>query len=81
MPHHPTEEETDSHIFDQVAKESKDSTASDHAIHTEQAVTNAHNSKGPQIPESTFLSPIPRLLLINSTTRHARGERQGRIES
>ena len=35
MPVHPTEENTESGIFDQVAKESKDSTASDHPIHQE----------------------------------------------
>ncbi|KAF7845933.1 hypothetical protein BT93_L0003 [Corymbia citriodora subsp. variegata] len=33
MPHHPKEEETSSHITDQVAKESSDSTASSHEMH------------------------------------------------
>lgn len=54
MPHHPSEEEASSHVFDQVAKESKDSTASDHPIHadTAKASVQDHQSKGPQIPES-----------------------------
>ena len=56
MPHHPSDEDTSSHIFDQVAKESKDSNASDHAIHQAEAIKRAaaedHKSKGPVIPES-----------------------------
>ena len=62
MPVHPSEEEASSHIFDEVAKESKDSTASDHAIHdtkeAKEAVGNdPHKSKGPQIPESKLSPP------------------------
>ena len=56
MPVHPSEEETSSHIFDQVAKESRDSNASDHPMHAEEAkaAVDAHKSKGPQIPDSEF---------------------------
>ncbi len=57
MPVHPSEEETSSHVFDSVAKDSKDSTASDHPIHDTRhvekedpkAAVNPHKSKGPQI--------------------------------
>ena len=57
MPHHPSEEDTESHIFDQVAKESDNSTASDHPMHKEdpskvKATADDHKSKGPQISES-----------------------------
>ena len=57
MPHHPSEEETSSNVFDQVAKESKDSNASDHPMHAEEAsqtkaTASDHASKGPQIVES-----------------------------
>jgi hypothetical protein len=56
MPVHPTEEQAESHIFDKVAKESSDSTASDHAIHKDDAKTavDPHKSKGPQIPDSEY---------------------------
>lgn len=63
MPHHPSEENAPSHIFDKVAKESSDSTASDHAIHKEnegpvkQATAEHHKSKGPQISESMHIHP------------------------
>ena len=61
MPAHPSEEEASSHVFDQVAKDSKDSTASDHAIHDTQEAKDAvgndpHKSKGPQIPQSKSTS-------------------------
>ena len=57
MPHHPSEEETESNIFDKVAKQSGDSTASDHPLHEEneepvKATAEDHKSKGPQISES-----------------------------
>lgn len=58
MPAHPAEEVTQSHIFDKVAKESSDSTASDHPIHDEnkgplkQATSEDHRSKGPQLSDS-----------------------------
>lgn len=65
MPHHPSEEETDSNIFDKVAQESKDSTASDHPIHVPKDPTkdveeesslnesiHVQSSKGPVIPDS-----------------------------
>lgn len=56
MPVHPSEENTSDHIFDQVAKESRDSNASDHPIHDTEEKTKAsvqdHKSKGPQIPDS-----------------------------
>ncbi len=66
MPHHPSEEEAEPHIFDKVAKESKDSsTASDHSIHEDQPqpgeeskdkgfnqeAIQIHSSKGPQISD------------------------------
>ena len=65
MPHHPSEEETESHIFDSVAKNSSDSsTASDHPIHDTQHKSGGeenkdahqesiqiHSGKGPQIPD------------------------------
>ncbi|EHY57327.1 hypothetical protein HRR83_002814 [Exophiala dermatitidis] len=57
MPQHPAEENTQSNIFDKVAKESSDSTASDHPIHNEnsgplkQATSEDLRSKGPQISE------------------------------
>ncbi|EXJ80165.1 hypothetical protein A1O1_08307 [Capronia coronata CBS 617.96] len=58
MPHHPAEENTQSHIFDKVAKESADSTASDHPLHDEnkgplkQATSEDHRSKGPQLSDN-----------------------------
>ena len=57
MPHHPSEEETESNIFDKVAKGNPDSGASDHPIHAEneepvKATAADHQSKGPAIPES-----------------------------
>ncbi|KAF2116931.1 hypothetical protein BDV96DRAFT_645330 [Lophiotrema nucula] len=60
MPHHPAEENTSSNIFDQVAKESSDSTASTHEHHDEQSsatsggsiAANAHKANpGPVIAE------------------------------
>jgi hypothetical protein len=65
MPHHPSEEEAESGIFDKVAQQSKDSSgASDHAIHDTQhhgeeekdkgahkESIQIHSSKGPQIPD------------------------------
>ncbi|KAK4941831.1 hypothetical protein LTR10_018307 [Elasticomyces elasticus] len=59
MPQHPAEEEAPSNIFDQVAKESSDSTASDHPLHKENegpikqaASAQDHKSKGPQISDN-----------------------------
>lgn len=54
MPVHPSEEQTDSHIFDKVAKESGDAKTSDHPMHKDDAKTavDPHKSKGPQIPDS-----------------------------
>ncbi|RMD42914.1 hypothetical protein DV735_g2193, partial [Chaetothyriales sp. CBS 134920] len=59
MPHHPSEENAPSNIFDQVAKESSDSTASTHPIHdaadkTDKAKASIQDfsSKGPQITEN-----------------------------
>lgn len=66
MPHHPSEENTQSNIFDKVAKESSDSTASDHPLHKEnegplkQATADHHRSKGPQISESETCPVLPR---------------------
>lgn len=66
MPHHPSEEEAESHVFDKVAQQSKDSsTASDHPIHdtqhhpgeeskekgVNQEAIQIHSSKGPQISD------------------------------
>ena len=61
MPHHPSEENAPDHIFDKVAKESSDSTASDHPTHDEnkgpvKATAADHQSKGPQIVESMWTS-------------------------
>jgi hypothetical protein len=60
MPVHPSEEETASHVFDQVAKESSDSSTSDHPMHKDDGkfAVDAHKSKGPQIPDSKILTPI-----------------------
>ncbi|EXJ86358.1 hypothetical protein A1O3_03309 [Capronia epimyces CBS 606.96] len=58
MPQHPAEENTQSHIFDKVAKESSDSTASNHPLHDEnkgplkQATSEDHRSKGPQLSDN-----------------------------
>ena len=57
MPHGQKEEETESHIFDKVAKGSSDSTASEHPMHDEnkeqvKASQADHQSKGPVIPDS-----------------------------
>lgn len=57
MPVHPSEETAPSGIFDKVAKESSDSTASDHPIHKEnegpvKGTAEDHKSKGPAIPDS-----------------------------
>jgi len=58
MPHHPKEETTEGNLTDKVAKESKHSTASDHALHDEdhshttsggKAKASDHHSKGPVI--------------------------------
>jgi hypothetical protein len=65
MPHHPSEEEAESNIYDKVARESKDSGASDHPLHdtqhkpgeetkdkeAHQESIQIHSSKGPQIPD------------------------------
>jgi hypothetical protein len=61
MPHHPTEENAPDHVFDQVAKESDNSTASSHPAHDEnkgsvKATAADHKSKGPQIVESELPS-------------------------
>ena len=61
MPVHHSEENAPSHIFDQVAKESSDSTASDHPLHNEnegpvkdaKAQAHHHQGKGPQISDGT----------------------------
>jgi hypothetical protein len=58
MPVHPAEEEAQPNIFDKVAKESSDSTASDHPLHQEnegpvkQATAKDLQSKGPQLSDS-----------------------------
>jgi len=58
MPVHPSEENTQDHIFDQVAKESDNSTASDHPLHKEtegswkKATAHDHKSKGPQLSDN-----------------------------
>ncbi|ERF68191.1 hypothetical protein EPUS_05272 [Endocarpon pusillum Z07020] len=66
MPHHPSEEEAESNIFDKVAQQSKDTSgASDHPIHksedqpgeeskdkeAHQETIQIHSSKGPQISD------------------------------
>lgn len=61
MPHHPSEEETESHVFDKVAKGNPESTASDHPMHDEnggpvKATAADHKSKGPVIPDSKPVS-------------------------
>ena len=62
MPVHPSEENASEHIFDQVAKESDNSTASDHPIHqtdeSNKASAQDHKSKGPQIPDSKYRTMI-----------------------
>jgi hypothetical protein len=57
MPHHPSEEETESNVFDKVAKGNPESNASDHPLHREnqepvKASAADHKSKGPAIPDS-----------------------------
>ncbi|RMZ81478.1 hypothetical protein DV738_g2210, partial [Chaetothyriales sp. CBS 135597] len=59
MPHHPSEENAPSHIYDQVAKESSDSTASTHPLHDTtdksdkaKASIQDFTNKGPQITEN-----------------------------
>jgi hypothetical protein len=57
MPHHPSEEETESNVFDKVAKGNPESNASDHPLHREnqepvKASAADHKSKGPVIPDS-----------------------------
>jgi hypothetical protein len=57
MPHHPSEEETESNVFDKVAKGNPESNASDHPMHKEgeepvKASAADHQSKGPAIPDS-----------------------------
>ena len=55
MPTLPSEEQTESGIFDKVAKQSSDSTASSHQAHNkEKASAMDHRSKGPQISDSTW---------------------------
>jgi len=58
MPVHPSEENTGDNLTDKVAKESSDSTASDHKLHDEdyshttsggKASAQDHKSKGPVI--------------------------------
>jgi hypothetical protein len=66
MPHHPSEEETESHIFDKVAKGNPESHASNHPLHDEnkeavKATAADHKSKGPVIPES---EPIPNFSVL-----------------
>jgi hypothetical protein len=56
-PHHPSEEETESNVFDKVAKGNPESNASDHPMHKEgeepvKASAADHQSKGPAIPDS-----------------------------
>jgi hypothetical protein len=57
MPHMPGEEKTEEHIFDKVAKESDDSTASDHPIQ-QKATAQDHQSKGPQLSDSELDRPM-----------------------
>ncbi|RMZ86261.1 hypothetical protein DV737_g65, partial [Chaetothyriales sp. CBS 132003] len=56
MPHHPSEENAPSHIHDQVAKESSNSTASTHPLHDPADKAKASiqdlQSKGPQITDN-----------------------------
>ena len=57
MPHHPSEETAPDNLTDKVAAQSKDSTASDHAIHDEnkgpvEGTLGGRSSGGPQIVES-----------------------------
>lgn len=66
MPQHPAEETAPSHIFDKVAKESSDSTASDAPLHkeNEQPVKQAasaqdHKGHGPQLSDSMHAHPPP----------------------
>lgn len=61
MPHHPSEEEAESNIFDKVAKGNPESNASSHPLHEEnkepvKATAADHKSKGPVIPDS---EPVP----------------------
>jgi hypothetical protein len=49
MPDHPIEQGAAGSLTDKIAKESSDSTASSHANHAD---IQAHNSKGPAIPDS-----------------------------
>lgn len=67
MPQHPAEETAPSHIFDKVAKESSDSTASDAPLHkeNEQPVKQAasaqdHKGHGPQLSDSMHAHPPPK---------------------
>jgi hypothetical protein len=57
MPQHPSEEQTESHIYDKAAKGNPDSHAVDHPLHGEnkepvKAAAADHYSKGPVIPDS-----------------------------
>lgn len=74
MPHHPSDEETDSNVFDKVAQESKDSGASDHPMHIQPhpgdkskdkpsvaEAVHAHSGKGPVIADSTFRQRVPQV--------------------
>jgi hypothetical protein len=86
MPHHPSEENAPEHIFDQVAKESDNSTASDHPNHDEKkgavkATAADHQSKGPQIVESRQAHPSNRHTLTKQAcpkqkTRRLSGRRR-----
>lgn len=63
MPHHPSEEETESHVFDKVAKGNPDSNASNHPMHDEKrepvkASAADHMSKGPVIPDSRSMPSL-----------------------
>ncbi|KAL1792954.1 hypothetical protein ACET3X_009461 [Alternaria dauci] len=49
MPDHPIEQGAAGSLTDKIAKESSDSTASSHANHAD---IQAHNSKGPAIPDN-----------------------------
>lgn len=61
MPAHPSEEthpEPRGSLTDKVAKESSESTASDHPIH-DKAQAHHHQGKGPQISDSElFLADV-----------------------
>lgn len=72
MPAHPSEESAPASLTDKVAQHSKESTASDHAIHNEnkgpvEGTAGSLQSKGPQIPESEQeLQVFPTQLLTHA---------------